>query len=276
MSKAETKKKKKPARAASPLVELGLGAAWLVGLSAVLLIVEFAIGKSMVGVAVAGAVIVELAAGWAGVRWDLGPPRAFGAVLRRVGAGFGVAAAIIAPALLLSLVAGWAHASAGRPSIALALAVIRAGSLGVRDELLFRGIPLAACMRAGVRPLHARLFAALAGAAPLALAPGASITSVALAVALGWLFASLWQQERSGYSAAAAHAAYLLIVRAFLHGELLDLEWTTGALSIGARASGPPAVIVAITAIAAALLLPRLPGFRAAFPAQAAPVDERP
>ncbi|MEO7331180.1 MAG: hypothetical protein ABI193_21575 [Minicystis sp.] len=276
MAKASAAKKKSPARASSPLTELGLGAAWLIGLSALLLIVEAAVGKSMVGVAVAGAVIVELSAGWAGVRWDLGPPRPFEAILRRLGAGLGLATALVVVAVLVSLAAGWAHAGLGHPSLSLALAVVRAGSLGVRDELLLCGIPLAACARAGVRPLHARGFAALASAAPLVLVPEASIAAIVLAAALGWLFASLWQHERSGYAAAAAHAGYLLVVRALLQGELFDLSFPRGALSIGARAAGAPAFLMALLAIVAAFLLPRLPGFRASFPEQAPPVDERP
>lgn len=268
------KKKKSPEKPASPLIELALGAAWLVGLSAALLLVDAAIGKSLLGVAVAGAVIVEIAAGYAGVRWDQGPERSVGPVLRRIGAGLALAAAVAGVGVLVSLAAGWAHPGLGRPSWSLALAVVRAGSLGVRDELLFRGIPLAACARAGIRGTPARLFAALAGAAPLVLVPETSIAALVLAVALGWLFASLWEHERSGYAAAAASGGYLLVTRALLHGELFDLDWTRGVISAGPRASGPPAFVVAAAAVAAAFLLPRLPGFRASPPAEPPPVDE--
>jgi hypothetical protein len=276
---AASTKKPAPApsapRSSSPLLEIALGAAWLLGLSAVLLIVEAVIGKSMVGVAVAGAVIVDLAAGWAGVRWDLGAPSPFPVAARRVGMGLALATAVVSLGLLVSLAAGWAHVGLGRPSLTLALAVLRAGALGVRDELLFRGIPLVACERARVPAQHARLFAALAGAAPLLLVPEASPASILLAVSLGFLFATLWQRERSGYAAAAAHAGTLLILRALIHGELLDLDWSTGALAVGARASGPPALVVAAAALAAAFLLPKIPGFRAP-PAPPAPRPDEP
>ena len=239
-----------------------------------LAIVEVLLGKSMVGVAIAGAVIVDLAAGYAGARWDLGAPLLPAAAARRIPAGLGLALIVAAAGIAVSLATGWARASLGHPSVTLFLALLRAAGTGIRDEMLYRGIPLHACERAGVRAQHARIFAALAGAAPLVLAPGTSIAAILLTACLGFLFATLWQRDRSGYSAAAAHGGYLLIVRSLAQGELFDLDWATGSLSPGARAAGPPAFAMAIVTIGIALFL--VPRLRTFGPPEAAPapVDE--
>ena len=276
MSSPEASTVEAPKKPGRPLIELALGAAWLIGLSAALLILDIALGRSVVGVAVAGAVIVDLAAGWAGVRWDFGARRAYPEAARRVGAGVAIAALVVALTIAVSLAAGWASLGVGRPSLTLLLAVLRASATGVRDELLFRGIPLAACARAGVPAPLARLFAALAGAAPIALASNVSPAAIALAAGSGWLFATLWQRDRGAWSAVGAHAGWMLITGALTHGELLDLDWSIGNLTLGPRASGAPAWIAAALAVGVALLLPRLPGFRRPPPSDYGSAPESP
>ena len=56
--------KRKPQK--SPLVEIGLGVAWLLGIAAAVRIVEALLWRSVIGVAIGGAVLVELGASWAG------------------------------------------------------------------------------------------------------------------------------------------------------------------------------------------------------------------
>ncbi len=143
-----------------------------------------------------------------------------------------------------------------RPSAALALAVARAAAVSVRDELLFRGIPLAAAARAGVPAPIARGFAALVSGAAIVMIPGASPAAVALAVASGWLFASLWERDRGAWAAVGAHGAWVLLIGSMLHGGLFDVDWTTGNLAIGASAAGAPAWLAAgVLAVAGVLVV---------------------
>jgi hypothetical protein len=249
------------------LVELGLGVAWLIGVAAALQVVEALLGQSVLGAAIAGAVLVDLACSSAGVRWDVGGRRPWQETTRRLARGAAVAALLAAITLALSAAFGWARVGLGRPSLWLLPAALRAAAIGVRDELLFRGIPLMAAARAGVPPLVARGFAALTGAAAIALVPGTSPAAVALAAGSGLLFATLWQRDQGAFAAVGAHSALVLFTGALLRGGLLDATFARGSvITLGPRAAGAPAWLAAGTAVALAILLPRFPGFRSAGP----------
>jgi membrane protease YdiL (CAAX protease family) len=254
---------KAPRAPGTPLVEIGIGLAWLLGTAAMLQVVELLFGQVIMGAALGGAVIADIAATWAGVRWDEGEKRHWKAAVARLGAGAGVAAGVIALTLALGAALGRLEISRGAPSIGIFLVVLRSAAIAVRDELIFRGIPLVAAARAGVPGPVARAFAALAGAASMALLPGASPASIALTAASGWLFATLWQRDRGAWSAVGAHAAWALLTGAVLRGGLVDIVFRDGNFGLGPRASGAPAWIAAVIALVAAALLPRLPGFRA-------------
>src|SRR5262249_34296947 len=128
-------------KAASPLLELGLGAAWLVGLAAALSILDRLVGPASLGTAIFGALGVDLAADRVGVRWSEGAPGPATQRLNVQRIGAGAAAALAAWALVLApaWALGWLHAEGAQPSPALVLAILRAVVLAVRDELLFRG-----------------------------------------------------------------------------------------------------------------------------------------
>jgi hypothetical protein len=176
----------------------------------------------------------------------------------------GVAAAVIAVTFAIGAVMGRVEVQAGAPSIGIFLVVLRCAAIAVRDELIFRGIPIVAAGRAGVPAPIARGFAALAGAASIASLPGVSAASLVLVAATGWLFASLWQRDRGAWSAVGAHAAWGLLTGAVLRGGIVDMAFKEGNLVLGPRASGAPAWIAAGVAVVAAVILPRLPGFRRA------------
>jgi hypothetical protein len=253
------------------LVELGIGAAWLVGLAAAMQIVEQILGPANLGGVILSALAVDIAARRAGVRWDspdrgLAPGKPDEATLdappsaiRRVAVG--AAVAVLAGGLALAVAAGfrWCHLDApAQLSPALAFALARAAAVSVRDELLFRGIPLAAASRAGVPAPVARAFAALVSGAALALVPGVTAGALALAIASGWLFAALWHADRGAWAAIGAHAAWALLLGSVLHGGLFDAEWTTGELALGASAGGPPAWVAAAILVVAAAAFPRV------------------
>jgi len=52
------------------LAELGIGAGWLIGISAALRVLDTLLGQAPLASALLGAILVDLAAGRAGVRWD--------------------------------------------------------------------------------------------------------------------------------------------------------------------------------------------------------------
>jgi membrane protease YdiL (CAAX protease family) len=255
-------KEKAPRPIGSPLVELGMGLAWLLGTAAALQAAEMLFSRFIMAVAISGAVIADVASTWAGVRWDQGTKRAWKEALGRIGAGAGVAAAVVAVTFAVGAVMGRVEVQAGAPSVGIFLVVLRSAAIAVRDELVFRGIPIVAAERAGVPAVAARGFAALAGAASIALLPGASAASLVLAAATGWLFATLWQRDRGAWSAVGAHAAWALLTGALLRGGVVDMAFKEGNLVLGPRASGAPAWIAAGVAVVAAVVLPRLPGFR--------------
>jgi membrane protease YdiL (CAAX protease family) len=255
--------KGKPRPIGTPLVELGMGVAWLLGTAAALQAAEMLFSRFVMAVAIAGAVIADVASTWAGVRWDQGEKRAWKDAAGRIAAGAGVAAAVIGVTFAVGAVLGKVDVQAGAPSVGIFLVVLRCAAIAVRDELIFRGIPLVAAERAGVPAPIARGFAALANAAVIASLPGVSAASLVLAAATGWLFATLWQRDRGAWSAVGAHAAWALLTGALLRGGIVDMAFKEGNFGLGPRASGAPAWIAAAVAVAAAVVLPRLPGFRA-------------
>ena len=260
---AKAPKVKAPRPFGTPLVELGLGLAWLLGTVAALQAVELLFSKFIMAVAISGAVIADVASTWAGVRWDEGTKRAWKDAVGRLAAGAGLVAAVIAVTFAVGAVMGRVDVQAGAPSAGIFLVILKCAAIALRDELIFRGIPIVAAARAGVPAPIARGFAALAGAASIASLPGVSAASLMLAAATGWLFATLWQRDRGAWSAVGAHAAWALLTGAVLRGGVVDMAFKEGNLMLGPRASGVPAWIAAGAAVVAAVVLPRLPGFRA-------------
>jgi uncharacterized protein len=239
------------------LAELGIGATWLLGVGAVLQVLDLLVGASPLGAAIAGAVLVDLAADRAGVRWDGRAGRGRGKKLpwrvaaRRVLTGAGRALCAVLLAVGVGWALGWAHGGLGRPSVTAGILLLRVTAVAVRDELLFRGIPLAAAHRARVPRPAAELFAAAAGAASIALLPGSNPAAVALAFGSGWLFASLWRL--GAWAAIGAHAVWLLLLGGLLRGQLLDIEWGPGLLGLGVHSAGAPAWLAAGAAVAVAV-----------------------
>lgn len=249
-----------------PLTELGLGAAWLVGSAAVLLVLDSVLGAASMATALIGALVLDMAASRAGVTWDVAgwrgeavdsprAPMAPRRIVARVAAGALVAlitgGAVVALAAALRWLTG--HGEGVHLSSALGFALVRAAAVAVRDELLHRGIPLFAAARAGVPAPVARAFSALVSGAAIALLPGVTPAAVALAVGSGWLFAALWERDRGAWAAIGAHAAWVLLVGSGLHGGLFDVDWTVGNLAVGPSASGAPAWLAAAALGAAGL-----------------------
>jgi hypothetical protein len=246
-----------PASAAKrPVREIVRGVAWLVGTALALRVVEIFLGHSPLGVTLAGAVLVDLAAHRAGVRWDeaedaLRRRRALLGALR----GLAVAIAIVALTVVVCAAAGRVELRAGSLSASLGLGLLRAGAAGVRDEMLYRGIPLFVGARAGLGARASIGYASLTGAAGLLLVPGVTLEAVVLAVALGLLFAVLWQRSGAAWAAVGAHAGWVFFAGAGLRGGLVEATWVNASLAEGPRARGVAALVAAGLSLAAAAVV---------------------
>jgi uncharacterized protein len=264
------------------LAEIGLGAAFLVGLAAALQIVELVLGKSPLAAAIAGAVVADIVAGRAGVRWDSSPPAAPHKAPGAPPAGanektaakpqsddkprsasdpapteiqpapvrhtaIGMAAALVAMVITLTLGAllGWVQIDAGGPSASLGFGILRATAIGVRDELMLRGIILTAASRARLNPLIGASVAALAGGASLALIPAVSLGAVALAITSGFFFALLWQRFQGAWAAVGASAFWAFLIGTATRGGILDVTWTSGSLVSSGRSTAGAAYLAA-------------------------------
>jgi hypothetical protein len=259
------------------LVEIGLGVAWLIGAAAVLQIIERLLDRALLVVAVAGAVVVDVTSSWAGVRWDEDARGDLRSSAVKLGRGAALGVLVVALALAGSVALGAGSVALGRPSPTLVIAVIRAVAIGVRDELLFRAIPLTAAARAGVPVAHARVFAALTSAAAVALVPGVTLAAMALSASVGLLAAALFERDRGAWGAVGMHAALVLTAGPLFRGGALDVTWTRGDLTLGVKSAGLPTWLAVGIALALAVCLLRSRSFRhSASPRGEAPDDPAP
>jgi len=237
---------------------VAVGAAWLAGTAAAVRLGELVVGRSPLGAALAGAVIVDLATYRAGVRWDArddDKPNARKRLVRGLGVGVLVSLVLASVPLVVSVAALGAKVSLGSLSSSLAFGLLRAAAVGTRDELLLRGLPLVVAKRAGLALPWAIGFGALAGACALAMVPGASWEALVLALSQGLLFGVLFARTGAAYAPVAAHAGWVLFSGVGLRGGLLDVAWTGGVLADGARARGAPAIVAALVALASAFVV---------------------
>jgi hypothetical protein len=252
----------------APLAELGMGAAWLVGLSGVAHLVAALLSSSPLAIVVLQALIIDLGAGRAGVRWDPAADEKTGSDYRVAARGIaiGAAAALAVTGLTIAASAamGWAKVSFPGPTASLGFGLLRSIAIGVRDGLLYAGLPLYFVGRAsGIPRVVGVVFGALAAGASLALQPAASPANVALAIAIAAAAAAFWAHDGKGWAAAGVAGGFSFFAGAVLRGGLADVDWQRGALVPGLSAEGAPAWMGAagFLVVAAVLRLrPRWPG----------------
>jgi hypothetical protein len=236
-------------------VELGIGAGWLMGLSAALALVDGFLSGAPLARAVLGGLVASVAGGRAGVVWDPADPE--GESLVRSARGLALGAATAATACLATVVAaelgGIAVVKMGHPSWTVGLALLAAVGGAVRDEVVLRAIPLHYAERAGLPTRAAVAFAAVASPATIALSAGASAVSLSLALAQGLLSARLFERTKSLWTAVGANVAFTLLAGPLLGGGLFDVIFQRGELVRGPTASGAPAVLAAVFLALAAL-----------------------
>lgn len=227
-----------------------MGAAWLVGLSAVNQVVASFFQTNLLAIVVVQAVIVDLAVGRAGIRWD--PAAADDTsiemrnAVRGIALGLGLALAVTALTLGASVALGWAKVTTRAPDASLGLGLLRSSAIGVRDALLYAGLPVYFVGRArGVPGVAAVCFGALAGGAVMALQSAATPANVALAVAVTGVAAALWLRRGSGWAAIGVMSGWAFFAGVMFRGALFNVAWSKGSLAPGLSAHGAPAWIAA-------------------------------
>ena len=249
-TKSKTKRAKAPS-ANERLKILAAGAAWLVGLRGALIVLGMVLGSLPLPEVVLGALIVDLGTGRAGLLWS-STELARADVLRVLGAGAGVGAGVAALALGVALAAGWGAAAPADMHMSALVALVPAAAVAIRDELLYRGVPLLFAARAGIPTWAAVLFGALASPSAFIAATKPSPEAIVLAIANGALFGALYVRTRGAWAAVGAHAAWAMVVDVAARGGLFEIRWANGELASGDMAVGGPAWVAAAIALAAA------------------------
>lgn len=228
----------------------------LLGAGAIAFAVEGFFESNRMLALVVGALAVDWLAGRSGLKWDETDRASWRELGIRLAKGFGVGAAIVLAGLVVLAIAGKARVGLGHPAaVGLGMGLITALAQAARDELLFRGMPLA-LMKDRVADRWALPFVALLGAAPVVLSAHATATGVAIVLLSGFAFALLWRLGTGMYAAWGAHAAWLFFSGTGSRGMLLDAEVTGGQLMPAAGATGAAAwVMLAVFGAATAGLV---------------------
>jgi hypothetical protein len=189
-------------------------------------------------------------------RWMPVPPQHRRELARRLAQGLGIGVAMGVAVVAICALLGQARMHPSRASAAgLALGTLRTGAVAFRDELLYRGIPLA--LSDGHLPARSQLaFCAVLGAAPLVLATG-RIEALLLAGFAALYFALVWQVGRGGFFAWANHAGWLFATQVLSQGAIVDVEWVKGSLASTSESGGIAAYAGAASFAAAAVILAR-------------------
>jgi len=209
----------------------------LLGTGLVVFGAEAAIDNPLLALVI-GFFVVDLVAGRVGAGFGEGN------VYRQGAIGLGIGAALALSVALVTLASSSATIALGAPTLMTLLAAARPFLAAFRDELLFRGMPLAFAKRAHTPDAYALVFAALLGVAPLLGAPSVRPEALILTFTAG-LFSALLFRAGAGRVAFFAHAGWLFFADIGFRGALLDVSFHQGAIAPFARASGFPAWIAA-------------------------------
>ncbi|MBI5538370.1 MAG: hypothetical protein HY898_36945 [Deltaproteobacteria bacterium] len=240
----------------SELSKLAVGALTVAALGVVVHLLDGWMQTNPLAGAIIGAVLVDLVGGRLGLTWDETKQAKGGALALTVLRGFAFGAGLALGIAVIASMLRWARITQGSPSLmGLGLGVASPLAIAARDEVLYRGVPLLV-MRGRISDRWALPFCALLGAAPIVLRPGASVIGVVLAASTGAFFTVLWRVGRGAWLPWGAHAGWLFMAGAGIHGSLLDVWFKDGLLVPVARAHGNPAwlgaLVFAMAAFAAA------------------------
>jgi hypothetical protein len=232
-----------------------VAAAWLVGGAAAVRVIDGVLGGSPAAAAVLGAVLVDLLAGRAGVRWSERGATPWGADVR-AGVALGLSAGLLV--VLLGHALGWATVTLGAPGVPILFALLRVIATAARDELLLRWLPIALGRRAGVGDPALTVFVVATAVAPLALSGSTSAPGIALAAAQALLGARLALATAGAIAPAAAHAGLALALGPLTRGGALDATWWSGDPGPAPHAAGATGWVAVALVLLAAAIAPRI------------------
>jgi hypothetical protein len=206
---------------------------------------------------VAQAVLAEWGVGRLGVSWSdpKAPAPSTGAILRR--AGIGAAVGVVAAGVVVAFLATTRAVLLDRvsPSLSpLVVALVTAGLVSMRDELLLHGLVLRALVTVE-SPVARVLACGLTSAAAAYGEVGAVPNAIAVAGLLGVVFGALWVRDRGAWAAWGAHTAWLFATSVLMQGGLFEAH--VAASSWGGGNVGPlggQAAVVALLPLAAGAL----------------------
>ena len=238
------------------LPALGLDAVRLLGAGAIAFGVEGLFESNRMLALMVGALAVDWLAGRAGLKWDETDKARWQQLGATLGKGAAIGGAIALVSVLVLAALRKANLGVGEPApVGLGIGVLTALVQAARDELLYRGMPLA-LMKDRVSDRFALPFTALLGAAPLLLSSHATPAGVVVVLLSGFAFALLWRLGKGMYLPWGAHAAWLFFSGTGVRGMLLDVRFSDGQLLPAASASGAAAwVAIAVIGLAIAALL---------------------
>jgi hypothetical protein len=234
---------------------IALDGARLLAAGVILRLLEVVFSRRPAVALVVGAIALDYWARRIGARWSPAPsPAPTLITLKRWLRGFAFGSIIALFVAIVGAALGAARIGKGTPDPTnLALAAFRCAAVAFRDELLFRGIPLA-LGRDQVPKTWLLVFSALLGMAPIVLDPGVELEGLWLVFSAGLVFALIWQSGEGGLVAWAAHTGWLLSISVGLRGGLLQVDWNGGLLTDGAGARGVAALLAAGTFSLVALI----------------------
>lgn len=235
--------------------ELGLRALRLLAMGAVVFALEAFLDAYRLAALLMGAFAVEFLSGKAGLRWDETGSKSMLQSLRVGALGFALGALSVLLVVGGGAAFGLVRVSLGAPTLVgagmgLAMALAQAA----RDEVLFRGAPLA-LMRGKIADRWALPFVALLGAAPLLAHPDPSLPGIATVVVTGWIFALAWRVGKGMPLAFGAHAGWLFMMGAGSRGSVLDVSLGAGQLLPPVDATGGIAWLAVATFVIAAIAI---------------------
>jgi hypothetical protein len=204
------------------------------------------------------AVLAEWGAGRIGIAWsDSRAPSPTGrAIATRAAKGAGLGAAAAASVIVFAILARaaratWSGALIGQIAIGLVVAAL----VAVRDELLLRGVVLRTVSPLAPSTIALAACGAAAAAARFGTTTGATPIELATAALRGIALAALWRRDRGAWMAVAANAAWTWATGSVARGGLLDMDFAPTLWGGGdARFDGSLAGLVVLTLLAAAAI----------------------
>jgi len=238
---------------------------WGLGIYAAVAIVAAYLKQNATGSLAVQAVVVEFGAGRLAVAWSdaAGPVPSVASIARRAASGALLGALAAAGVLAFATVTHAATLATTSPTPSmLAVGLLTAGLVAMRDELLLRGVVLRAFQRSAPASVGLVVCGLAAVAVTLGTVAGtdgdtaSALASAAhqslVAAPLAVCFAVLWKKDRGAWLAWGAHTAWLWTTGPVARGGLLDLRWAAGPWGGGdVNASSASAAALGVVLIGA-------------------------